>query len=89
MECFFFQHVLEPTRQRGSDDPSCLDLIFTNEEYMTDNIQFLSPLGHSDHSMIMFEVKICQEDTPPKIKVMYDKGDYEGIKKTLNDVDWD
>ena len=31
-DCYLFQHVNENTRQRGEDNPSMLDLIFTNEE---------------------------------------------------------
>ena len=52
---FFFQHVLEPTRQRGRDNPSLLDLIFTNEENMVENLIYLAPLGHNDHSIIKFD----------------------------------
>ena len=31
-DSFLYQHVLEPTRKRGSDEPSTLDLILTGEE---------------------------------------------------------
>ena len=43
-----FQHVQNSTRFRGSQN-SCLDLIFTNEENMVNDIQELPPLGKSDH----------------------------------------
>ena len=31
-DSFLYQHVLEPTRRRGTNKPSILDLIFTKEE---------------------------------------------------------
>ena len=31
-DCFLFQHVKDPTRYRGQNTPSILDLIITNEE---------------------------------------------------------
>ena len=51
-ELSLFQHAKEPTRFRGTQN-SCLDLIFTNEECMINEVQELPPLGKSDH--------ICQK----------------------------
>ena len=31
-DAFFYQHVNEPTRARGTDEPSLIDLILSNEE---------------------------------------------------------
>ena len=53
-DCYLYQHILEPTRSRGSNTPSCIDLIFYNEEGMISDINLDSPLGKSDHSVIMF-----------------------------------
>lgn len=33
-DCFLYQHVDQPTRFWGTDAPSLLDLILTNEEYV-------------------------------------------------------
>jgi hypothetical protein len=43
-----FQHARSSTRFRGSQS-SCLDLVFTNEEGMINEIHELPPLGKSDH----------------------------------------
>ena len=44
-ENLLFQHVTEPTRQRGSDTPHTLDLIITSDNFISDiNIDYLSPL---------------------------------------------
>ena len=66
-----FQHITEPTRQRGSDKPSTLDLILTNEANMISDIKIDSPIGASDHSFISFNLNCNIQSTPPKIKVMY------------------
>ena len=85
---FLFQHIIENTRQRGDDSPSCLDLLFTNEENMIKNIDYLAPLGKSDHSIIKFEIPCKVEKPVPKIKVVYEQGDYAGLKQALDKVDW-
>ena len=47
------QHVVEPTRQRGSDTPHTLDLVITSDNLVSD-IDHLSPLGMSDHCVLKF-----------------------------------
>ena len=42
-DTFFYQHVDEPTRARGTDTPSLIDLILTEEESQVSNISYLSP----------------------------------------------
>jgi len=50
---FLIQHVSEPTRQRGLDVPHTLDLILSSDNCLSE-IEHLSPLGMSDHSVLMF-----------------------------------
>jgi len=50
---FLIQHVLKPTRQRGLDVPHTLDLIILSDISLSE-IEHLSPLGISDHSVLMF-----------------------------------
>ena len=75
-DCYLFQHVNEPTRQRGTDEPSTLDLVFTNEEHMIPTIEQLAPLGKSDHSILKFEVVCNLDKKPPKIVQQINKGNY-------------
>ena len=58
-ELSLFQHATEPTRFRG-EQQSCLDLIFTNEYDMVDEVAELPPLGKSDHVCQKWEVKISE-----------------------------
>ena len=46
---YLFQQVTRPTRARVGNQSNILDLVFTNEEGMTDDISHESPLGKSDH----------------------------------------
>ena len=84
---FLYQHVNKPTRGRGSDTPSCIDLVFSNEEQMVSNLTIGAPLGKSDHSVIIFDF-ICQTiGTPPKAWYRYEKADYIKMADMLN-LDW-
>jgi exonuclease III len=51
-DCFMTQHVCEPTRARGEDKPSVLDLVITNEIETVHSIAIESPLGKSDHATV-------------------------------------
>ena len=65
-DCFLHQHIDEPTRGRGNDIPSQLDLIFSDEEMQVTDIQHLAPLGKSDHSVISFNYCSYIDYSKPK-----------------------
>ena len=52
-----FQHVTTPTRYRN-DQNSCLDLVFSSEENMVNEVMELPPIGKSDHVCQMWEVVV-------------------------------
>ena len=87
-DCFLFQHVLEPTRCRGTDDPSTIDLIFTDEENQITDLQYQAPLGKSDHSVITFTFNCYVDLLPPTKKLQYDKADFQSMKRHLCEVGW-
>ena len=60
-DLFLFQHINEPTRYREEETPSLLDLVFTNEQDMINNLVYLPPLGNSDHICIEFDL-ICYSE---------------------------
>ena len=88
-DCYLFQHVLEPTRQRGQNEPSTLDLIFTNEEHMISIIEHLAPLGKSDHSILKFEMNCGVGKKPPKIVSQINKGNYDKMRDIFKSTDWE
>ena len=93
LECirdsFLFQHVDQPTRSRGSDTPSVLDLVFTNEAGMVSEISYLPPLDGSDHMMLLFDVHCYVEYNRPSNKFAFDKGDYDAMRAHLQTCSWD
>ena len=85
---YWYQHVTNPTRYREGDEPSILDLVFTNEENMIEKIDYQSPLGKSDHSLLSFKFKIKSNITfIPKTVFKYDRGNYNQMREDLN-LDW-
>ena len=82
---FMFQHVTEPTRCRGNDNPNVLDLILSNEEKIIYKINYLGPLGKSDHCMLKFNVDF---DTIlnkfEKVRKDFNRGDYTEMSRELS-----
>ena len=87
-DCYLHQHLEEPTRRRGSDIPSLIDLVLTDEEMQVSNIQYHAPLGKSDHRVITFNFNCYLDFTKPKKRFIYDKGDYSGMIEELNETRW-
>ncbi|XP_052786222.1 uncharacterized protein LOC128221661 [Mya arenaria] len=88
-DCFLIQHVDEPTRYRGNQRPSILDLVMTNEENVISDLQYHAPFGNSDHCCLAFEYKCIAETKSTKTKkYKYDKGDYVGMRENLSSIDW-
>ncbi|VDP74126.1 unnamed protein product [Echinostoma caproni] len=50
-----YNDVTEPTRFGAGHKPSTLDLVLTNEELMVESVNVTSPLGRSDHAVLMFD----------------------------------
>ena len=82
------QHILSPTRGRGTDKPSLVDLCLTTNENNIETIDIQAPLGKSDHSMIKVTYR-CQreEELNNKLVPDFQKGDYTKMKDDLN-IDW-
>ena len=87
-DSFLHQHVTEVTRSRGNDTPSTLDLIFTDEEMQVSNIQYHSPLGKSDHSVILFDYHCYLDYSKPKETFIYSKGDYNSMREDVYNSGW-
>ena len=61
-DCYLFQHVNEATRYREGQNESTLDLILTNEELMVNDIDYITPIGKSDHTTLFFNYN-CYTET--------------------------
>ena len=87
-QCFLFQHVDRATRQRGSDKPSLLDLILTNETGHISDVNYDSPLGKSDHSTLVFDFHCYYDFSMQRGCFNYHKGDYESMRGELDSSSW-
>jgi endonuclease/exonuclease/phosphatase family metal-dependent hydrolase len=90
MASYLTQHVTMPTRARGQDRANLLDLVITNEEHMVRDITHESPLGKSDHSVIIFNL-VCYVETKEKWieRYMYHKMDSNNFNEDLRTTNWD
>ena len=89
-DLFLHQNINDCTRHRNGQQPSLLDCVFTDEDNVIDGIQFLAPLGKSDHVCIELNyIRGQQVNEMSHTKFNYWKGDYAGIKKELQCIDWD
>ncbi|CAL4089619.1 unnamed protein product, partial [Meganyctiphanes norvegica] len=89
-DCFLHQHVLVPTRYKGEQQESTLDLIFTKEEEDIRNIEVFKPLGKSDHGVVICDL-ICEWKANAIFvpKRLYHKANYEIINRLINEVNWE
>ena len=75
------------TRIRENQRYSLLDIILANEENMRDNLEYLPPLGKSDHVTLNFnQVTYITRFQNPVDKLNFYKDDYEAIKHRLNSI---
>ena len=89
-DCHLHQHIFKPTRYRDGNEPSLLDLIFTNEEGMLQTLQHNAGLGNSDHECIEFTLN-CYKDTvcmDIQEKLNFFKADYTRIRNIIKNIDW-
>ena len=87
-DCYLYQHVIRPTRARPNQSPNVLDLIFTNEDGMLSDLEFMAPLGKSDHSVLAFNLHCYVEFEQFRVpRRNYNKGDYQGLRNELS-FDW-
>ena len=91
LENFLFQLIYENTRMRCGNEGNILDLVFTKEEGYVSAVEYGSHLGKSDHlvlQIILDELTVsCNVLT--KKRFQYYKGNYEGMREKLSDIQWD
>ena len=88
-DCYLHQHMEVPTRRRGNDDPSLIDLVFSDEGMQVSDVSYHSPLGKSDHSVITFNFNCYLDYSSDKDKFIYDKADYDAMRIDLLRSNWE
>ena len=89
-DLFLFQHIHEPTRYRGDQTPHVLDLVFTNEENMIDNIQYHPGLANSDHVCVIFDLSCYTPTNEDAVQLKYNvrRANFNKLQKLLDKIDW-
>jgi hypothetical protein len=85
-DAYLIQHISKPTRRRGNDRPTLVDLILTRGETQIASIEHLAPLGKSDHDIIEVGLVLPVEEKETTF-YNYNKGDYQRIAAAMQ-RDW-
>ena len=89
-DCFLLQHVTSFTRARGSHTPSLIDLILTTDDCQVQDIEYLSPLGRSDHAVLLcsIDIQTIIHNEGNDNNFIWSKADYAALCSGISDVDW-
>ena len=92
MENMMVQRVKENTRLRGDDEPARLDLIFTKDIEICDDIIYKCPLGKSDHMIMEMEIEEDNMEVDVLYKgnrLNYRRADVEKLKEYFGNINWE
>ena len=83
-DSFLEQHIREPTRGRGTDTPSVLDLVISKADDVIEDLKIEAPLDKSDHAVIQGNI-VCQfkPKITKKVRYQYEKADYTRLRDML------
>ena len=90
-ENLLVQHINVNTRHKLGNSPSRLDLVFTNEEDMVEDIKCLAPLGKSDHIGLYFKLvtsAIMKINEHEANRLNYHNADYKKMNQLFKRTQW-
>jgi hypothetical protein len=82
------QLITQPTRFRANQQPSVLDLILTTEDSSLTNVQYLDPVGKSDHVSLKVDLQICFVPAQRTITFKKIVTNYEKVYIRLEKINW-
>jgi endonuclease/exonuclease/phosphatase family metal-dependent hydrolase len=77
------QIVSEPTRFRQNQNPSTLDLILVNDPALVSQVDYLSPIGKSDHITLLSTIQLLVCEIPKKVTKLVKRVNYNKLKNDL------
>jgi hypothetical protein len=83
------QFVQECTRFRSGQNPSLLDLIFISNPDLATNLNYLPPVGKSDHVLLEFNIQVAINISPKKTSVTKRFLDFDKLNHLFSSVDWE
>ena len=82
IESYLNQLVDFATRSKGTENLSCIDWVFTNNEALINGVTDGSPLGSNDHTLIEVDIHTTPKDNWTHYKkYYYDKGNYTAMRE--------
>ena len=88
-EAFLVQHQKEPTRHRPGQKANTVDLIFTSDDGLLEDITTAPPMGKSDHFTIIFSLDMNEKKQEHRTTLNYTKMDTNMLIWKLLDIDWE
>ena len=85
LESDLSQHVNNPTRRNN-----ILDLVFSTNNSLVNNVNTGLEFGRSDHKKASFNVnfEVYKDNVSEELVYIYRKGNFEKLRKMLSDIDW-
>ena len=85
------QHINKPTHFKPNCKPSLIDLVFTKDQDLIDNVKIKSPLGKSYHAVIILTTSCKQKATDSCYIKKYktDKADFQSMRAKLDEIEWE
>lgn len=80
MDCYLEQHVHQPTRLNNT-----LDLVFTSEIQINDDIEVLAPVDNSDHNVLLWSIQCCNQPRKEKTQLCYNQTDYNSMREFVRE----
>lgn len=87
-DAFLIQMVNKPTRRREGQKANLLDLVIVNNELLVSDIQHHSPIGKSDHEVLIFELYVNKSIEKEQLneKFNYKKADFQKMKEDIKKI---
>ena len=90
-DLFLTEVIKEPTRFRGTNTPSNLDWVLTENPECIQEKSVESPLGLSDHSMISvtYQCNVEKDESDETNRYSFFNGNYSDMRDDFNNISWD
>jgi len=80
MDCYLEQHVHQPTRVNN-----ILDLVFTSEIQIKEDIEVLAPVDNSDHNVLVWSMQCSNQPIKAKTQLCYNQADYNAMREFVRE----
>jgi hypothetical protein len=88
LDSFLIQVVKQPTRRREGQIANILDLVIVNDELLVSDIIHFSPLGKSDHEVLIFDLYVKNKIKRQEDKMIYNikKANFHEMKNDIRKI---